>query len=141
MCCALRLSRSADEHSDTLQTTEIAPGIHVRRGAYEIASAQNQDAIATVGFIVGRKSVAVVDGGGSINDGERLRRRILDVTKLPIRYVLMSHVHPDHIFGAGAFLQDKPAFVGHARLPQALAQRGEYYRERLEVIRRRHGAA
>jgi quinoprotein relay system zinc metallohydrolase 2 len=134
MCCAPKLSRSADEHSDTLQTTEITPGIHVRRGAYEIASAQNQDAIANVGFIVGRESVAVVDGGGSINDGERLRRRIRDVTKLPIRFVLMSHVHPDHIFGAGAFLQDKPAFVGHARLPQALAQRGEYYRERLEEV-------
>ena len=46
----------------------------------------------------------------------------------------MSHVHPDHIFGAGAFLQDKPALVGHAQLPQALAQRGEYYRERLEEV-------
>ena len=134
MCCAPELSRSADQHSDALQTTEITPGIHVRRGAYEVASAQNQDAIANVGFVVGRESVAVMDGGGSISDGERLRRRIRDVTKLPIRYVLMSHVHPDHIFGAGAFLQDKPAFVGHARLPQALAQRGEYYRERLEEV-------
>ena len=133
LCCAPGLSRGADER-DALETTEIAPGIHVRRGADEIASAQNQDAIANIGFIVGRESVAVLDSGGSLNDGERLRRRIRDVTKLPIRYVLMSHVHPDHIFGAGAFLQDKPAFVGHAQLPQALAQRGEYYRERLEEV-------
>jgi quinoprotein relay system zinc metallohydrolase 2 len=133
LCCAPGLSRSAAER-DALETTEIAPGIHVRRGADEIASAQNRDAIANVGFIVGRESVAVLDSGGSLGDGERLRRRIRDVTALPIRYVLMSHVHPDHIFGAGAFLQDKPAFVGHAQLPQALAQRGEYYRERLEDV-------
>jgi quinoprotein relay system zinc metallohydrolase 2 len=133
LCCAPRLSCGADEHG-TLETTEIAPGIHVRRGADEIASAQNQDAIANIGFIVGRESVAVIDSGGSLSDGERLRRRIRDATKLPIRYVLMSHVHPDHIFGAGAFLQDKPAFVGHAQLPQALAQRGEYYRGRLEEV-------
>jgi quinoprotein relay system zinc metallohydrolase 2 len=133
LCCAPGLSRGADERA-ALETTEIAPGIHVRRGADEIASAQNQDGIANVGFIVGRESVAVLDSGGSLNDGERLRRRIRDVTALPIRYVLMSHVHPDHIFGAGAFLQDKPAFVGHAQLPQALAQRGEYYRERLEEV-------
>jgi quinoprotein relay system zinc metallohydrolase 2 len=133
LCCAPALSRGADE-PDALQTTEIAPGIHVRRGADEIASAQNQDSIANIGFIVGREGVAVLDAGGSLHDGVRLRRRIRDVTKLPIRYVLMSHVHPDHIFGAGAFLQDKPAFVGHAQLPQALAQRGEYYRERLEEV-------
>jgi len=131
LCCAPGLSRAADKRA-TLETTEIAPGIHVRRGADEIASAQNQDAIANIGFIVGRESVAVLDSGGSLNDGERLRRKIREVTKLPIRYVLMSHVHPDHIFGAGAFLQDKPAVLGHAQLPQALAQRGEYYRERLE---------
>jgi len=134
MCCAPRLGRSADEQGDALETTEVAPGIHVRRGVDEIASARNRDAIANIGFVVGRESVAVIDGGGSLEDGERLRRRIRDATKLPIRYVLMSHVHPDHIFGAGAFLQDKPAFVGHAQLPQALAQRGEYYRERLEEV-------
>lgn len=113
---------------------EIARGIHIRRGADEIASVQNQDAIANVGFIVGRDAVAVLDSGGSLNDGERLRRSIRHVTSLPIRYVLMSHVHPDHIFGAGAFLRDKPVFVSHAQLPQALAQRGEYYRERLEEV-------
>src|SRR5262249_24538478 len=38
------------------------------------------------------------------------------------------------IFGAGAFLDDKPRFVGHALLPNALAQRGEYYRTGLERI-------
>ena len=46
----------------------------------------------------------------------------------------MSHAHPDHVFGAGAFLEDKPAFVGHARLAAALATRGDYYRERLEAV-------
>ena len=132
LCCAPALSRNDDRNK--LETAEIAPGIHIRRGADESASAQNQDAIANVGFIVGQESVAVLDGGGSLSDGERVRRRIRELTDLPIRYVLMSHVHPDHIFGAGAFLQDKPAFMAHARMPQALEQRGEYYRERLEEV-------
>lgn len=134
LCCAPLLNRSAQALGDTLETVEIAPGIHIRRGVDEIATAHNDDAIANVGFIVGRDYVAVTESGGSLRDGERLRRRIRQVTQLPIRYVLMSHVHPDHIFGAGAFLQDKPAFVGHAQLPQALAQRGEYYREQLERV-------
>ncbi|MGH8174994.1 MAG: quinoprotein relay system zinc metallohydrolase 2 [Steroidobacter sp.] len=131
LCCTPRLARA---RGAALDTEEIAPGIHIRRGIDEIATAHNHDAIANVGFIVGRDCVAVTDSGGSRGDGERLRARIRQVTKLPIRYVLMSHVHPDHIFGAGAFLQDEPMFVGHAQLPQALAQRGEYYRERLEEV-------
>jgi quinoprotein relay system zinc metallohydrolase 2 len=113
---------------------EVAPGLYIRRGVDEDASARNDGAIANIGFIVGRDAVAVLDPGGSRADGERLRAAIRQVTKLPIRYVVMSHVHPDHIFGASAFVGDRPQFVGHAALPQALSQRGEYYRKRLEEL-------
>ena len=117
-----------------LRTTQAAPGLHVRRGVDDDAAPGNANAIANSAFIVGRDSVAVVDPGGSLEDGSRLRARIRGVTALPISHVIMTHVHPDHIFGAGAFEQDRPQFVGHARLPNALAQRGDYYRERLEKI-------
>jgi quinoprotein relay system zinc metallohydrolase 2 len=112
----------------------VAPGIYFRRGLDEDASSTNDDAIANIGFIVGRNAVAVMDPGGSLADGQRLRAAIHKTTALPIRYVVLSHVHPDHIFGAGAFMADQPQFVGHALLPNALAQRGEYYRSNLEQI-------
>jgi quinoprotein relay system zinc metallohydrolase 2 len=113
---------------------EVAAGIYVRRGVDEDASARNEDGIANIGFIVGHDSVAVIDPGGSLIDGRRLRATIRQATRLPIRHVVMSHVHPDHIFGAAAFGEDKPQFVGHARLPRALALRGEYYRKQLEDV-------
>jgi quinoprotein relay system zinc metallohydrolase 2 len=114
---------------------EVAPGIHFRRGLDEDATATNNDAIANIGFIVGREAVCVMDPGGSLRDGQNLRAAIRKVTKLPIRYVVLSHVHPDHIFGAGAFLEgDKPQFVGHKNLPNALAQRGEFYKNNLDKI-------
>jgi quinoprotein relay system zinc metallohydrolase 2 len=113
-------------------TDEVAPGIHFRRGVDEDVTAQNEDAIANIGFIVGRDAVAVIDPGGSLIDGERLRATIRQTTPLPIKYVVMSHVHPDHIFGAPAFQQDRPQFVGHATLPRALALREDFYRRRLE---------
>jgi quinoprotein relay system zinc metallohydrolase 2 len=115
-------------------TEEVAPGIHIRRGVDEDASASNDDAIANIGFIVGRDAVAVTDPGGSLSDGRRLRESIRLATQLPIRYVLMSHVHPDHVFGAGAFRADDPVYVGHAGLPRALSLRWEYYRTRTEAI-------
>jgi len=115
-------------------TAEVAPGIHIRRGVDEDVSASNDDAIANIGFVIGREAVAVTDAGGSLNDGRRLRASIRQATELPIRYVLMSHVHPDHVFGAGAFSADHPIYVGHAGLPRALSLRWEYYRTRTEAI-------
>jgi quinoprotein relay system zinc metallohydrolase 2 len=116
----------------TLVTDEVASGIYVRRGVDEDVTAQNDDAIANIGFIVGRDAVAVIDPGGSLVDGQRLRAAVQQKTRLPIKYVVMSHVHPDHVFGAPAFQSDKPQFVGHAGLPRALALRREFYRKRLE---------
>ena len=130
--CCLPLRRAGAASSATVR--EIAPGIHVRRGVEEEATPENADAIANAGFIVGTDSVLVFDPGGSLADGTQLRAAIRSVTQLPIRHVVMSHAHPDHIFGAGAFLADKPAFVGHARLKAALAARGGYYRARLEAV-------
>lgn len=131
---AQRAAAQLDRADRALVTEVVAPGIHMRRGVDEDANAANGDAIANIGFILGRNAVAVLDPGGSLSDGQRLRARILEITRLPIRYVLMSHVHPDHIFGAGAFAQDGPQFIGHARLPQAMAHRGEYYQKELDAI-------
>lgn len=134
LCLPVGLVRARPPDNVPLLTQEVAPGIHVRRGIDEDATALNGDAIANVGFVIGRDAVAVFDPGGSLADGRQLRARIRQLTTLPIRYVVMSHDHPDHVFGAGAFAADNPQFVGHAMLPDALAQRGNYYQERLEAV-------
>jgi quinoprotein relay system zinc metallohydrolase 2 len=114
-----------------LPVTEVAPGIFVHRGGHELAGAGNLGAIANVGFVVGRDAVAVIDSGGAARGGARLRAAIRELTALPIGYVIASHVHPDHLLGHAAFLEDRPTFVGHARLPAALAMRGQYYLDNL----------
>lgn len=124
---------TASSHAETapLPVTEIAPGIFVHNGVHEEASTANEDAIANIGFIVGADAVAVIDPGGSCAEGNALRAAIRARTDRPIRYVILTHVHPDHIFGAAAFRDDHPDFVAHVRLPGALAQRGDYYLGRL----------
>jgi quinoprotein relay system zinc metallohydrolase 2 len=59
---------------------------------------------------------------------------ILARTDRPIRYVVMTHFHPDHVFGAAAFRADHPVYVGHVRLQGAMAARGTFYRHRLEDL-------
>jgi quinoprotein relay system zinc metallohydrolase 2 len=124
---------AASGHAETapLVMTEIAAGVFVHNGVHEEASSANEDAIANIGFIAGADAVAVIDPGGSFEEGRALRAAIRSRTDLPIRYVILTHVHPDHIFGAAAFREDHPDFVGHAKLPGALAQRGDYYLRRL----------
>ncbi len=127
------LCASAPSRGETvaLAITEIAAGVFVHNGVHEEASPANADAIANIGFIVGDDAVAVVDPGGSAKEGHELRAAIRARTDRPIRYVILTHVHPDHIFGAAAFRDDHPDLIGHAKLPGALAQRGSYYAGRL----------
>jgi len=114
-----------------LAMTEVAAGVFVHSGVHEEASPANDDAIANIGFVLGDDAVAVIDPGGSAREGRELHAAIRARTDRPISYVILTHVHPDHIFGTAAFRDDKPDFVGHAKLPGALAQRGGYYLRRL----------
>ena len=126
LCCMPTLGRA-----NSFEIAEIAPGVFMRRGRDEEPNAANLDAIANIGFIIGDDAVLVTDSGGSLADGQWLRKIIKEKTQKPIKYVVLSHVHLDHTFGAGAFLDDRPVFIGHAKLPEALEARGEYYRKRL----------
>ena len=134
LCCLPPFARQATAARPPapMRVAEVAPGIYIRHGVTQDATAGNDDAIANIGFVVGRDAVAVMDPGGSLDDGESLRLAIRQVTALPIRYVAMSHVHPDHVFGAAAFRPEQSVFVGHVRLLEALKLRGEYYREMLD---------
>jgi quinoprotein relay system zinc metallohydrolase 2 len=110
-----------------LPVEEVAPGVFVHGGAHEETSAANRGAIANIGFIVGSRCVAVMDTGGSLSVGRALREAVRVRTPLPVCYVINTHVHPDHLLGNAAFVGDKPQFVGHARLPAALAARARTY--------------
>jgi quinoprotein relay system zinc metallohydrolase 2 len=109
------------------ELTEIAPGIFVHHGRYELQSPENRGDTANAGFVVGDEAVAVIDTLGSAVMGGGLRKVIRSVTQKPIRYVINTHMHPDHTFGNAAFTEDAPTFVAHYKLRRGLASRAERY--------------
>lgn len=116
----------------TLDVREVAAGVYVHQGVTAMPDKTNRGEIANIGFIVGERCVAVIDSGGSPDQGRMLKQAIEARTKTPICYVINTHVHPDHIHGNIVFKQAGVSFVGHHKLAQAMALRAGFYLEKAD---------
>ncbi|MCY0096483.1 quinoprotein relay system zinc metallohydrolase 2 [Hoeflea ulvae] len=106
---------------------EVAPGVFVHRGMISDAATGNAGDVSNVGFVIGESVVAVIDSGGSRQVAESIYRAVRRQTSLPIGYVILTHMHPDHVLGASVFAEAGARVIGHAGLPRALQDRQEAY--------------
>jgi quinoprotein relay system zinc metallohydrolase 2 len=125
--CLLASCAQAGVKSAEFAFQDVGNGIYVHHGEHLDIDTGYQGDICNISFVVGSLGVAVIDTGGSLKVGKKLRVAIKKITDKPILYVINTHVHPDHIFGNAAFLEDKPQFVGHVKLGDAMQLREEAY--------------
>ena len=109
-----------------------APGVYVHYGQQAEMTPANFGDVANLGFVVGARCVAVIDTGGTFAVGRALREAIRRVATVPVCYVINTHVHPDHVFGNAAFVDDHPEFIGHVHLADAMRRRGPNYLNALQ---------
>lgn len=130
--CAPRAAYAADV--EALSVEEIAPGVFVHQGLYEVMAPGNRGDIANTSIVIGDDSVAVIDTLGSASVGARLRQTVRQLTDRPIRYVVNTHMHPDHILGNAVFKADNPEFIAHRNMGRALAARAGTYMRRIKDL-------
>lgn len=115
---------------------EVADKIYVHFGLQEDANKINKGDISNIGFIVGDKSILVIDTGGTPSIGEALYKKINDISDLPISYVVITHSHPDHYFGTNVFINESADIIGHSKLQRSLDANFEFYKN-LQLVNTR----
>jgi glyoxylase-like metal-dependent hydrolase (beta-lactamase superfamily II) len=71
------------------------------------------DAGANAGFVVGDGGVAVIDSFENEAAAKALLGQIHSFTHLPIKFVINTHYHLDHVAGNRVFAEHRAAIVGH----------------------------
>jgi glyoxylase-like metal-dependent hydrolase (beta-lactamase superfamily II) len=77
------------------------------------------------GFIVTSAGVAVIDALASPRQGEQLLRTIRSVTREPIKWLILTHHHPDHHFGAIVFRRLGARIIAHPDRRVLASEAGE----------------
>jgi alkyl sulfatase BDS1-like metallo-beta-lactamase superfamily hydrolase len=77
------------------EVIRVADGVYVAVGF----------GLANVIMIEGRDGVVIVDTMESINAASKVKAEFRKITDKPIRAIVLTHNHADHVFGAQAFIE------------------------------------
>jgi glyoxylase-like metal-dependent hydrolase (beta-lactamase superfamily II) len=101
------LAQSAEPYPplNTALVIKQVPGepIYYSIGNPGVPGQQNEGNTSNAGFVVTAEGVVVFDSLGTPSLGWNLLQAIRKITTQPIRYVVVSHYHADHIYGLQAF--------------------------------------
>lgn len=89
--------------AQSLVPVQVAPGAWMVQGESALGSTANRNFISNAGFVVTDEGVLVVDALGSPALAEELLAVIKGITDKPVRHVVVTHYHADHIYGLQVF--------------------------------------
>jgi cyclase len=83
---------------------------------YAAIANPKSNAASNSGFIIGDDGVIVVDTFVTADAAKALLAEIQKLTKLPIKFVVNTHYHLDHVAGNGVFAETGAVIIGHKNL-------------------------
>ena len=104
--------RQPRERPDTVRafpTRKLADGVYAVLGD----TGRGSEGRSNAGFVVTRTGVVVIDALASPAQGKTLLRTIRTITPLPVRWLILTHHHPDHTFGAIVFKRAGAKVLAH----------------------------
>ena len=123
--CALAALTFADAKGWAQQATPATPGASLAftlkplgHNVYAAIDDAKGDAGANAGFVIGDDGVAVIDTFENPEASKQMLAEIRKLTQLPIKFVVNTHYHIDHVAGNSLFQQNGAVVV---RLTPGLA--------------------
>ncbi|WP_409970371.1 MBL fold metallo-hydrolase [Piscinibacter sp.] len=116
-----------------VRAVKVTEDVWFVQGEAALGSAANRNFISNSGFVVTGDGVVVIDALGSPALANDLIAEIRRITPQPIRYVILTHYHADHIYGLQAFKAAGASIVAHAAAREYLSS--DAARLRLEASR------
>ncbi len=101
----------ADEPA--LKVVQVTNRVWFVQGNAALGSPANRNFISNAGFVVTDDGVVVVDALGSPALAAELLSEIKRITLQPVRYVIATHYHADHIYGLQTFVQAGAKVLAH----------------------------
>ena len=95
--------------ADRFPTRQLAAGVFAVVGD----TGRGSEGRPNAGFVVTREGVVVIDALGSPRQGRVLLRTIESITGQPVRWLVLTHHHPDHHFGAIVLKRAGAAVMAH----------------------------
>lgn len=86
-----------------------------------------------IGFVITREGVVVIDATVSVKGAEAVLAEIRRLTSLPIRYLIYTHGHGDHVSGASVFKREGAVVIGHRNVIQRFDRYSKLYAHHLSI--------
>jgi cyclase len=125
LCLLATRAVAADSDLYDIRVAKIADGVYVASRPDPLRSYVE----GNVTIIINERDVVVVDASGSPRAARKVISEIRKLTPNPVRYVIHTHIHRDHRWGASEYIKQFPGveIVAHPLVHQVVSGSGNTF--------------